>query len=127
MSMCALYLYINQIIRNRSDLLCYQIKDYVDNHFTDEITVSKICGKFYISKSKLYAVSKEIFGMGVSDYIRLKRLEYAKAQLLNSEVPVFQAAEQSGFTDYNYFVRLFKKYEGITPNKYRKINKSKVV
>lgn len=124
MSMCACYLYVNKIIRNKKDILYYQLMDYIDHHFTDDLSVEVICRKFYISKSKLYTISKDIFGMGITDYIRLKRIEFAKNQLSGSTKPVFQIAEQAGFSDTNYFIRIFKNQEGITPNKYRKMNSS---
>lgn len=120
LSMCSCYLYVNKIIRKRGDMLTYQLKDYIDTHLFDELSVAAICKLFYISKSKLYDISKEAFGMGVTDYIRKRRLEHAKSLLSDTAKPVFQIAEQSGFSDPNYFIRIFKKYEGTTPNKYRK-------
>lgn len=120
LSMCSCYLYVNKIIRKRGDMLSYQLKDYIDTHLFDELSIAAICKTFYISKSKLYDISKEVFGMGVTDYIRNRRIEHAKLLLSNTTKPVFQIAEQSGFSDTNYFIRIFKKHEGVTPNKYRK-------
>lgn len=119
MSMCACYLYVNKIIRNRSNLLAYQLKDYIDSHLAEELTVSHICSRFFISKSKLYSLSQSIFGMGVSDYIRAARLDEAKKRLLNSSKPISQIADEVGFRDPNYFIRVFKAQEGISPGKYR--------
>lgn len=120
MSMCACYLYVNKIIQNRRDILSYQLKDFIDAHFSEDLTIPKLCEKFYISKSKLYSVSLEAFGTGASEYIRFKRMEHAKNLLLNGNLPISQIAEQSGFDDCNYFIRIFKKYVGETPSKYRK-------
>lgn len=121
MSMCSCYLYVNKIIKNRSDILSQQLKYYVDTYFSDKLSVKEICGKMYISRSKLYAISKEAFGMGITDYIRLKRIKYAKELLAGSDLSVAEISEQSGFSDFNYFIRIFKKYEGVTPGRYRKI------
>lgn len=119
MSMCSWYLYVNKIIKNKSDILSYQLKNYIDGHFCEGLSISRICHKFYISKSRLYSISKEMFGMGATDYIRIKRIEFAKNQLLHSDKPIWQIAEESGFSDHNYFIRMFKKTVGVTPNKYR--------
>ena len=97
MSMCSCYLYVNKIIRNRSDILSYQLKYYIDGHFLEKLSISTICSRFYVSKSKLYSISKDIFGMGVTNYIRTKRIEFAKEQLLCSTKPILQIAEQTGF------------------------------
>ena len=121
LSMCACYLYFNKIIKNRTDMLVFRIKDYIDAHISEEISVADICRNLYISKSRLYSVSKSSFGMGISDYIRKFRLERAKNMLLETEKNICQIAYESGFKDPNYFTRTFKKYEGITPGAYRKI------
>lgn len=120
MSMCSCYLYVNKIIRNKSDILAYQLKDYIDNHFCEPLTIAQICRKFYISRSKLYTVSVNVFGMGVTDYIKIKRIEVAKKLLSHSEKSIYQISEEVGFSDHNYFIRFFKKNVGVTPNKYRK-------
>lgn len=120
LSMCACYLYYNKIIKKKSDIMVYQLQSYVDANFRENITVSTLCRKFFISKSKLYSLSKSAFGMGVSDYIRHKRLEEAKKLLKDTDKSVNAIAENIGFLDTNYFIRIFKKDVGITPNKYRK-------
>ena len=119
MSMCACYLYVNKIIRNRSDLLSYQLKDYIDSHLSEELSVPSLCRRFFISKSKLYSLSQSIFGMGVSDYIRGARLEEAKKRLLNSSKAVSQIADEVGFHDSNYIIRAFRMHEGMTPGRFR--------
>lgn len=120
MSMCACYLYVNRIIRNRRDMLSYQLKDFIDAHFAEHLTVNALCERFYISRSKLYSVATATFGMGATDYIRLKRLEYAETLVSSNELSVAQIAERAGFEDANYFVRAFKKHFGVTPGRYRR-------
>ena len=58
--------------------------------------------------------------MGVSDYIRVCRLEKAKRMLEKTEKPVAQIAAEVGFEDANFFTRSFKKAVGMTPKDYRK-------
>ena len=119
MSMCACYLYTNKIIKNRSDILCYQLKDYVDTHLDLDLSVESLCKTFYISKTKLYYLAKNTFGAGISDYVRTKRIEEAKKALSDTKKPVSQIAEETGFYDANYFSRIFKSYVGVTPREYR--------
>lgn len=120
MTMCACYLYVNRIIRKKQDVVSYELKKFIDSHLFEELSVESICRKFYISKSKLYTVAKSSLGMGVSDYIRIKRLEEAERLLHNTTQSVSEIAEHVGFKDSNYFIRIFKKYVGCTPIKYRK-------
>lgn len=120
MSMCACYLYYNRIIQNKSDVLAYQIEDYIKTHLADDLSVAVLCKKLYLSRSKLYRIARENFQMGISDYIRKIKIEKAKALLQKTEKPIFSIAEETGFSDANYFVRAFKKYAGVTPGAYKK-------
>lgn len=122
MSMCACYLYHNNIVKNKSDLQTYQLMDYIETHLNENLSVKEICKKLFISKSKLYHLSQNAFGMGVSDYIRNRRLEEAKKLLCKTEKNIGLIAEETGFKDANYFTRVFKKSEGMLPSKYRKVN-----
>ncbi len=122
MSMCACYLYTNKIIKNRTDILAYQLKDYIDTHLNGDLSVKTLCSIFYVSKSKLYYIAKMSLEMGVSDYIRIKRLELAKKLLLETNSPLFQIAEETGIKDANYFSRIFRQSFGVTPKEYRKNN-----
>ncbi len=124
MEMCASYLYLNRIICKKPQLLSARVKDYIDNHFTEDITVQSLCDEMYISKAKLYNISKDIFGMGSSEYILNKRIELAKKLLTASEKSIYMISEETGFHDANYFARIFKKMTGMSPGQYRKENKS---
>ena len=121
MSMCVCYLYCNGIIKNRGEVLSETLRTYVENHFTRELSVSELCRRMYLSKSKLYQLSLRTFGMGVSDYIRIRRIEEAKKLLRTTQKPISAVGESVGFSDANYFTRTFKAETGMTPNAYRRM------
>ena len=58
--------------------------------------------------------------MNYSDYLTSLRLQKAKTLLKEPNLSIQEIAEQSGYTDYFYFTKVFKKAEGISPSKYRK-------
>ena len=121
MSMCASYLYFNKIIKNRKDIISAQIKEYIDSHLSDAITVSDLCGRFHISKPALYNLSIRIFNKGIKEYIRSATIQKAKQMLLNTpEKSIQDIAKETGFKDCNYFTRYFGKTEGMTPTGFRK-------
>lgn len=121
MSMCASYLYTNEIIRNNPNILAYQIKEYIVSHLDADLSLESLCKHFYISQSKLYKISKDHFKMGITDYVRKQRIKMAKKLILNTEDSIAQIALSVGIKDTNYFIRIFKQTEGITPLQYRKI------
>lgn len=62
---------------------------------------------------------KEQTGENLSDYINRVRLSKAKLLLKGSNMTVNEAALKTGYNNCNTFIRVFKKYEGITPGKYK--------
>ena len=103
----------------KSEDISEQLEKYVENHFAEPLSVSELCRRMYISKSKLYQISSEKFGMGISDYVRQRRIKEAKVLLDDTDRSVSDIAECVGFTDANYFTRYFKQAEGMTPKAYR--------
>lgn len=126
MTMCASYLYTNELIRNNPDIFVYQLKQYIDAHLDADISIKTLCSHFYVSRSKLYKISKDNFDMGISDYIKNQRINKAKKLIENTDNTISQIAAQVGINDTNYFIRTFKNLQKVTPLKYRNdIRKSK--
>jgi AraC-like DNA-binding protein len=121
MTMCAEYLYTNEIIKKDANLLADRIKAFVSNNLSSDLCAESVCRRFYISRTKLYRLSSTSFGMGFSDYVREQRIKEAKKLLRSTEQPISAIAEMVGISDANYFIRMFKLQEGITPLKYRKL------
>ena len=82
LSMCICYLYTNNIIVKRDGGLGAKLRKYIDHHIDGDLAVETLCKMLYVSKSKLYAVSRSEFGMGISDYIQEQRMKKAKKLLL---------------------------------------------
>ena len=120
MTMCANYLYTNEIIRNNPDILSYQLKEYIKENLGSDLSVASISKQFYISRTKLYKLSVSSFNMGISDYIRYQRIKKSKKLLSTTNHPISAIAEAVGIRDTNYFIRMFKASEQITPLQYRK-------
>lgn len=118
-SMCACYLYMNKLIKRYVNTIQFQIDEYIQQNLNKDLSVDKLCTVFGVSRSKLYDISNISYGMGISDYIRGLRIDEAKKLLSTTHLPIRKIAEMVGFMDVNYFIRLFKKKEGITPNSYK--------
>lgn len=125
MSMCVCYLYYHQIIRSRREELCERLREYVAAHFAEPLTVASLCQRLYLSKSKLYQLSLQAFGRGVSEEISARRMEKARELLCRGEESVAEIAGAVGFADANYFVRAFKTTVGVTPLAYRRAHRQK--
>ena len=124
MTMCASYLCTKEIIRRNPNILTYHLEQYIHGHLEGDLSTEALCKRFFISRAKLYQLSKQAFGMGVSDYIRKQRHQKAKKLLTHTAEAVSQIALMVGIPDTNYFIRTFKNAEGVTPLQYRKNRKT---
>ena len=97
-----------------------EIKDYLDTHYTEKITLDALAEKFYINKFYLTRVFKEQFGQTVTGYLMQLRITQAKRLLRFTDKNIEAVAQECGLNDANYFSRLFKKVEGTTPGEYRR-------
>ena len=89
-----------------------EVISYINNNYTDEITLDILEEKFYISKYHLCRIFKEATGLTVQNYIRQKRLTYV-SELKRQGKNLTEAATLAGFNDYSSFYRAYK-------NKYKK-------
>ena len=96
-----------------------QILHYLNQHFTEALTLDDLAAHFYISKYHLLREFKEYTGTTVHQYLMEKRIVYAQLLLQQGTSPV-QAAQACGFTDYAGFFRAFKRAALISPQEYAK-------
>ena len=92
-----------------------KLLDYIDDHFTEPITLDALAARFYVSKSQLNQTFRQMTGTTIIDYIIRKRISYAQQLLLNG-ISAQQACTTAGFGDYTSFYRAYKKHFGCAPN-----------
>ena len=92
----------------------------IREHFTEDISLSEYALKYDMSLASLSSQLKEKLSMNYSDYLTSLRIQKAKELLKEQNLSIQEIAEKSGYTDYFYFTKVFKRVEGISPSKYRK-------
>ena len=97
------------------------IRKYLDENYTNEITLDSLSNTFYINKFYLTRAFKDKYGTTINNYLLDKRIMKAKELLRYSNNSIDDIAKLCGIKDQNYFSRLFKKVEGTSPIKYRKM------
>lgn len=96
------------------------VMQYIREHLTEKIGIDMLCRKACMSKSSFFRLFKETFGLSPVEYIIRERIRMAKILLADRTVNITSACYQSGFNNLNYFARLFKRVEGITPREYQR-------
>lgn len=98
-----------------------EILHYINEHYTQNISVKSISQEFHISESSLSHKFKEYINKGVYEYILYKRVILAK-ELMYTTDSLTEIAFKCGFSDYSNFLRVFEKQTGISPKEYRSNN-----
>ncbi len=104
----------------RKKLELAEIRAYLDEHYTDKLSLEDLTEKFYINKCYLTRIFKETYGTTVNGYLIEKRITKAKRLLRFTDLTVEEIGVAVGMADPNYFSRMFRKIEGISPREYRK-------
>lgn len=93
---------------------------YLNENYTRQVHLKDLADMFYINKNYASLLFRRHTGMNYSDYLNSLRLNKARELLAETPLSINEVAEQSGYPDYFYFNKLFKKTFGITPAKFRK-------
>lgn len=116
----ASYLCMERMITLHNKELPAQIDDYITMHYTEAINVRTICEHFQIGKTSLYEIAEQNYGIGIAEHIRNLRIKKAKALLTEyPELQISEIAAACGFSDYNYFITVFKRLTGKPPKQFR--------
>ncbi|WP_053373152.1 response regulator transcription factor [Paenibacillus sp. FJAT-27812] len=114
---------ISTITDNRNYLTNMQIHravEYIDTNYANEkMSLQDLCRHVLMSTSYFSLVFKQHTGETFIEYLTGVRVAKAKELLHNSNLKLYEIAEQVGYKDPNYFSILFKKHSGITPKDYR--------
>lgn len=100
-----------------------QIWEYIDCNYMENKTAAALGTELGISQGYLSQLVKKETGKTYSELIQQKKLEKAKELLKYSEKTVGQIAEETGYSDYYYFTKIFKRLTNLSPTEYRKQEK----
>lgn len=96
---------------------------YISMNYSSGITLSSAAKIACMEDTYFSKKFKSLTGFGFSEYLIQTRVKAAEELLMFSDLGIGEIAEQCGFSGSNYFGDVFKKWKGISPSEYRKINK----
>ena len=118
----ASFVYIRNLAVWKNEDISAEVEKYIKTNLKEKITSQGLCKQFNISRTNLYKLSQNAFGMGIMQYVLYCRVERAK-ELLTEDGSILGVAESVGFTEYNYFCKVFKREVGMTASGYSKKHK----
>ena len=95
------------------------VRKYIDDHYSERITMEDVAASVSMSPSYLSALFKEKMSMTVHDYLIRVRIEKSIELLGRRDLSIKQVMQQCGIESQSYYNRIFKKMIGLTPGKYR--------
>ena len=104
----------------REERPIHGITRYLQEHLAEEVSLSVLAEEFHLSAQYISQLFKNEIGVGFLAYLTNIRMERAKQLLLSTSLSIAEVSEQSGYSDYRVFTKVFKKSEGITPSQYRR-------
>ncbi|AFC30670.1 AraC family transcriptional regulator [Paenibacillus mucilaginosus 3016] len=116
--------YIHVKKESQSEKLLHKVRTYVEKHYQSELSLSQLAESLDMSPTYLSSKFKEIAGMNFVDYVHGVRIAKAKEYLSETDWTVAAVSEAVGILNVNTFIKVFKKYEGITPGQYRQMKSS---
>lgn len=96
-----------------------QVLDYIHKHLCEALPIKILCKVGCMSRANLFRKFKKEVGLTPIEFINRERIRRAAEMLLQTPLTIVDIGYQVGFNSIGYFIRLFKKYMGVTPNRYR--------
>lgn len=100
-------------------ILLHQIYEYVQHNYANDISLTEMANHLHMNYSYLSSYFKQRTGENLTTYINRIRVEQAKKLLLNLNLSVSEVSAMTGFSEHNYFSKVFKKITGYTPLEFR--------
>ena len=107
------------------DDLLPKINEIISERMCDQtLTLETFAEECHVSSSYLGRYFKQKIGITPMKYINMQKMEYVKKLLRETDMPLHEIVEKSGYIDVSNFIRKFKTEVGMTPINYRKQNRS---
>ena len=114
--------YTNEAALPPTQQKIYDIASYIHAHYAEPLSLDLLAQQFYISSCYLSHQFKAITGFTLTEYIQMTKVRNVQSLLINTRIPITDAALSCGFTSFSQFNRVFQRYIGMSPSQYRKLN-----
>ena len=98
-------------------------KEYMDEHYFENLSLNDIAGKIGISPAYLSSLFSQQAGITLIDYLNEVRIDHACVYLEQNFFKTYEIAYKVGFRDEKYFSKVFRKVMEMSPSEYKKRSK----
>lgn len=97
------------------------VKSFLDEHYSEKHSLESVASHFFIDKHYLARLFKEQYGVTLVTYLQQVRITHAKRMLRFTDKSIEEIGLECGIGELNYFSRVFKKLEGVSPSEFRRV------
>ena len=97
------------------------VKSFLDEHYKEKLSLESVASQFFIDKHYLARLFKEQYGVTLVTYLQQVRITHAKRMLRFTDKSIEEIGLECGIGELNYFSRVFKKLEGVSPSEFRRV------
>ena len=97
-----------------------QVKTYVNKRLHQQITLKQISKQLHFNYAYLGQKFKSHENISFNEYVLQQRMERAKQLLVNTDLKIYEIAQEVGYTEIDWFYKKFKAHTGLSANEYRK-------
>ena len=97
------------------------VKSFLDEHYKEKLSLESMASHFFIDKHYLARLFKEQYGVTLVTYLQQVRITHAKRMLRFTNKSIEEIGLECGIGELNYFSRVFKKLEGVSPSEFRRV------
>ncbi|WP_409343063.1 helix-turn-helix domain-containing protein [Paenibacillus sp. MBLB4367] len=106
---------------NRDPIISY-VFHYLENHYNTDISLDMLSEHLNITANYLSTYFKDKTGLNISDCLNDLRVRKAKEMLCHVDHKIVEIATNVGYQNVNSFIRMFKRFTGVTPGEFRKMH-----
>ena len=96
------------------------VHEYISEHFAEHLSLSDLAEQFFVEASYLSRKFSQKYGETITAYITRCRMDRAKELMKEPQNKLEVISLTVGYDDYNYFSRVFRRFEGTSPSEFRK-------
>ncbi|MGN0371450.1 MAG: AraC family transcriptional regulator [Enterocloster sp.] len=111
---------VSRFSENPKYKTAYAVADYLSENCDRPISLDELAEQFFLSRSYICRIFKEVTGYTISEYTNIHRIRKAKRYLEETDMSISDIAHSLGYESLTYFERMFKTYMTLSPLKYRK-------
>lgn len=110
------------MIIRRKDITAFQdVRQYIENNFTKDISVSWLCKEFGLNRTKLQEGFHQLYDSSVHAFVARTRMDRARQLLTDTDESIKVIALECGYRSASSFTRLFTRVHSLSPTRYRSV------